>query len=150
MIDNLKQYGRREMLEIGGIPRNNGENCEEIVIELAKKLNVNLASSEIEACHWISPKENASIIAKFQSRKTREALLSKEAKSLNRKLKISDLGYQMAGGSGSDNNGKIFINESLTSPNKNLLRLTKIKKRDLDYKLVWTRNGVVFARKHPQ
>ncbi len=50
-IDDLEQYGCREMLEIGGIPRNNGEICEEIVIELAKKLNVNLASSEIEACH---------------------------------------------------------------------------------------------------
>ena len=50
-IDDLEQYGRREMLEIGGIPRNNGENCEEIVIELAKKLNVNSGSSDIEACH---------------------------------------------------------------------------------------------------
>ena len=146
-IDDLEQYGRREMLEIGGIPRNNGENCEEIVIELAKKLNVNLVSSDIEACHRISPKENASIIAKFQSRKTREALLSKEAKSLNRELKISNLGYQMAGGSCSDKNGKIFLNESLTSRNNNLLLLTKIKKRDLNYKFFWTRNGVMFARK---
>ena len=62
-------------------------------------------------------------------------------------MKISDLGCQMAGGSCSDNNGKIFINESLTSRNNNFLRLTKIKKRDLDYKFVWSRNGVVFARK---
>eukprot|EP00794_Sanderia_malayensis_P020922 gene20922-22977_t len=31
---------------------------------------------------------------------------------------------------------------------KNLLRLTKIKKRELDYKFVWTRNGSIYIQKN--
>eukprot|EP00794_Sanderia_malayensis_P001034 gene1034-360_t len=144
-IDDLEPYGRRDMVEIGGIPRQNEIN---IVVKIADKLKVSVVSSDIEACHRISPKENASIIVELKSRKLKDALLSKEAKRIGKKLRISDLGFQMAARDGSEDAGKVFINESLTSRIKNLLRLTKIKKRELDFKFVWTRNGCIYIRKN--
>eukprot|EP00794_Sanderia_malayensis_P008430 gene8430-biopygen6746 len=91
-IDDLEQYGRREMLEFGGIPRQKEENCEDIVTKIAEKLHVDLVPSDIEACHRISPKENAAIIAKFNSRKIKEALMSKDAKQLGRSSEFRMLG----------------------------------------------------------
>eukprot|EP00794_Sanderia_malayensis_P002485 gene2485-2860_t len=149
-IDDLEQYGRREMVEISGIPRQAKENCEGIVLNLASKINIDLKAEDIDACHRISAKPDAPIIAKFGSRKKCALMLSKQAKSYAKKCKIADLGFEMPPQSRStpnDISGKVFINESLTSRNKNLLRLAKIKKRELDYKFVWTRNGTVFLRK---
>ncbi len=36
-VDDLEQYGRREMVEVYGIPRCDDENCESIILELAKR-----------------------------------------------------------------------------------------------------------------
>eukprot|EP00794_Sanderia_malayensis_P021218 gene21218-biopygen16247 len=60
--------------------------------------------SDIEACHRILPKENAAIIAKFNSRKIKEALMLKDAKQLGKKLRISDVGCEVSR-AGSENDG---------------------------------------------
>ncbi len=149
-IDDLEQYGRRSMIEIGGIPRNEKENCEQIVLNLASKLDVNLKENDIDACHRISNKSDAAIIVKFSSRKLSAKMLSKETKSKCKKLCTTDLGFpaqnqeQEGDAAGS---GKIFLNESLTLRRKNLLRLAKIKKKDLDFKFLWTQNGIILMRK---
>lgn len=49
------------------------------------------------------------------------------------------------------NNGskqKIYINESLTKENKQLLFKTKEKARDASYKYVWSKEGKIFVRKN--
>lgn len=134
------------MVEVSGIPRQPRENCEEIILNIASKINVDLKPEDIEACHRISPKPDAPIITKVVSRKTSASLLSKIAKTNAKKITIADLGYEMPAPS-ANSTGRVYINESLTSRNKNLLRLSKIKKRELDFKFVWSRNGAVFMRK---
>ncbi len=44
-------------------------------------------------------------------------------------------------------NGKIFINESLTTRNKELFRQARVKTNAIKWKYCWTKNGDVFARK---
>ena len=107
-IDDLEQYGRREMFEIGGVPRSREEDCEKIAINLADKLGLGLERDNIEAAHRISKRDDAPIIAKTKSRKTCHKILSKEVKYKCRKLKISDLGYPMpTHNPGNTNVGKI-------------------------------------------
>ncbi len=36
-IDDLEQYGRRNMVEVSGIPRQPRENCEEIILNIASR-----------------------------------------------------------------------------------------------------------------
>ncbi len=75
-------------------------------------------------------------------------MLSRDVTTELRKLIVLDLGFEMPQrDTTSSNTGKVYINESLTSRLKNLLRLTKLKKRELDYKYVWTRNGKIHLRK---
>ena len=46
-LDNIEQYGRRQNLEFKGIPQTEGEDTNEIVINLAKLLKVNIKKSDI-------------------------------------------------------------------------------------------------------
>ena len=143
-LDDLEQYGRRSMIEISGIPRSQNENCEALIIEVGKKIGVEIEEKDIEVSHRNSAKQDAAIITKFASRKVSDKFLEKNAKIKAKKLKAADLGFEQQ----SDAGRRLFINESLTQRNKNLLRLTKLKKNELDYKFVWTRNGNIFVRKN--
>ena len=57
-IDALEQYGRRENLRIHGIPesKNNQDDGEEIVLKIAKSLNVDLQPCEIQRAHRLGKK----------------------------------------------------------------------------------------------
>ena len=41
----------------------------------------------------------------------------------------------------------MYINESLTTRNKYLLKQAQERKNELGWKYVWTRNGTIYARK---
>ena len=42
--------------------------------------------------------------------------------------------------------GNIYINEQLTPNNRKIFALAGAKKRELNYKFLWTKNGIVFLR----
>ena len=50
------------MVEISGIPRQTWKNCEEIILKLTSKINIDVKEEKIEACHRISLKPDALII----------------------------------------------------------------------------------------
>ncbi|MCP4883697.1 MAG: hypothetical protein GY908_07890 [Flavobacteriales bacterium] len=41
-LDDLDHYGRRSMIEISGIPRAQNENCKALVIEIGKKIGIEI------------------------------------------------------------------------------------------------------------
>ena len=52
--NSLEQHGRRNNLEITGIPDDvDDQKLEEKVIEILDKINVNVSSKDVEACHRI-------------------------------------------------------------------------------------------------
>ena len=59
--NHLEQYGKRNNLEITGIPDDvSDENLEEKVIQVLSEIQVNVSSSNIEACHRIGKSKNSS------------------------------------------------------------------------------------------
>ena len=59
--NHLEQYGRRNNLEITGIPDDvSDENLEEKVIQVHSEIPVNVSSSGNEACHRIGKNKNSS------------------------------------------------------------------------------------------
>ena len=59
--NHLEQYGRRNNLEITGIPDDiSDENLEEKVIQVLSEIQVNVSSSDVEACHRIGKSKNSS------------------------------------------------------------------------------------------
>ena len=136
-VDDLEQYGRKTMLEINGFPRFADENPWKLTMNLAEKLDILLTEEDIEACHRISMNEKAGIIVEFASRKKRDELLNARRKLMN--VSIKDFGYS--------NDGKIFVNESLTSKRKALIRDLKSKKDEYGFKYVWSKKGTIFIRR---
>ena len=95
-MDRLEQYGRRENLELHGIPVKENENTDEIDKEVAKSLDVNLEDYVISPSHRLfdykprnerepeqaNDKRNQypPIIVRFSNRDKRNELYSKRWK----------------------------------------------------------------------
>ena len=59
----FEQYGRQEMLEVTGIPHEDGENCIDIIYKLCELTSTNIKKSKIEIAHRM---KTGAIIAKFK------------------------------------------------------------------------------------
>ena len=55
-VDSLEQYGRRQNLEIAGIPIGENENTNNIVIEVAKMVNMKITADQILTSHRLQEK----------------------------------------------------------------------------------------------
>ena len=51
--DSLEQYSRRNSLRIAGIPEEEGEETDKIVLGLAANLNIELNQTEIDRSHHV-------------------------------------------------------------------------------------------------
>lgn len=70
-LNNLEQYGRRNMVDIRGIPRSISENTDKIVLNVANLMQANISTNDIEVSHRTSTSNDAAIIVKFFARKKR-------------------------------------------------------------------------------
>ena len=79
-VNDLEQYGRRECLEFQGLAWNKNENT--LVLRVSKMVGVDMKAEEISVSHRLSPASDKNpqpaIIARFCSRKTRDAVLAKD------------------------------------------------------------------------
>ena len=128
VANDLEAYSRRNSVRILGVAdhkeEKNGE-CQEKIVEIFKKLELNLNDRSLDAFHRIGFFKTGRprpIIVKFVRRVDRDAVLKNK-----KKLKGSD----------------IFIHEDLTSENHHLLKCAK------DHPLVdsaWSFNGRINVR----
>ena len=121
-VDAIEQYGRRQNLEIAGIPLKDGENTNKIVAEVAKMVDVDLAPDQISTSHRLPAKPKTSgnndnkptapppIIVRFVSREIRNRIYGN--RQLLRKTDLTKISVN-----GSQN---IYINENLTRTRKRL------------------------------
>ena len=136
-IDDLEQYSRRSCLRIGGVKEENTENTDEIVMDIARRVNADVRPQDIDRSHRVGrprelgpdPLRPREIIVKFSNSKARLDLL-KGRTSLRRA------------------NASIFINEDLTSVRKELAYKCRVLRRANKIKKVWIYNGNVFIRQN--
>ena len=139
-LDETQQYLRRDCLEINGVPISSYVNPNQLVKEVGLLAGVEIDDCHIAATHKLPDSKNVKnrLIVKFIQRDKREELY-KHRKNLVGK-NISHLP------SVEDGNGKIFINESLTSYRKRLFgRIREYKKKN-NLKYLWTSNGKIMLK----
>ena len=88
--NNLKQYGRREMLEISGITQKTDENCINLVHKVCELASVDIKKKKIEIAHCI---KNGDIIVKFTDCPTRDQLHAK--KLIQKKNQLRTWGFNI-------------------------------------------------------
>ena len=152
-IDQLEQYGRRLNLEFDGVPNQKNENVTDIVIEISKKLDVEVRKSDISIAHRLPPKkfkanESASrpptIIAQFTNKRVRNEIFAKRKKA----KEMTDFPV--------DEMTKLYINENLTQFRKLQNNLTQFRKQQSTkqtakakkFKFFWTTNGQIWIKKN--
>lgn len=143
-VENLEQRSRINNVEIIGVPEKANENLVDIVSNIGKKVNCPVAEHEIDAVHRVTPfnfdkNKPKHIILRFVSRLKKEKFLL-NAKTLGN-LTTSSIGF-------SNNNNKIYVNDHLSPNNKLLLKSTKDKAREKNYKYTWVKNCKIFVRKN--
>ena len=97
--------------------------------------NPSKVKSDINICHEIPSKRRDGkrvVICKFMTRKSKLALM-KAKKGLSNPLKYG--------------NNIIFVNEHLSPNNRRLFALASAKKRELNFKFLWTKHGTAHLRK---
>ena len=134
-INSLEQYGRRNNIEITGIPESvEDQKLEETVVEVLNKIYLNVLNNDIEACHRLgklNDKPRKTII-RFVNRKfAKKALLNRqELKHIDTSsLKID--------------NHKVFINENLTRANSKIEFHSRNLKRNSLIEKCYTKDRVV-------
>ena len=157
-LDEVEQYGRRENLEIHGIPMIRNENTNHITKTVAKCLNVELDDSHISTSHRLFhnsnnfsgtshssnqqnrkniriPSKPPPIIVRFTNRDKRNDLFRRKMLQTNSEL---DAIFGSA--------SKITFKENLTVNRKMLYDAAVDAKRDLNYKFLWTTQGRIRLR----
>ena len=83
-ISKDEQYNRHNCIEFSGIPDTiNDDNLEDTIIEACKDINIDVSETDIEACHRLPVRRNATnaskrVIVKFVNRKHAESILTKK------------------------------------------------------------------------
>lgn len=138
-LNTLDQYGRNRNLEIENVEYRRDESVEDIVLNLAKVLNLNIVKSDIDAAHRLPSRKTdrpQKIIVQLVSRKKRDAFLVKKKSGITSDQLVS----------GGKQKLNIYINENLTPSNREVLWAAKQRARELQYKFVWVKQGKIFAR----
>ena len=144
-LDKLEQYGRRENVEIHGVPTMRNENTNQIVKTVAKALNVQLGERHISTSHRLSKPQNQKetrqyppIIVRFSNRDKRNEIFRKRKNLQANQYIESTFG-----------NANLKITENLTRYKKTLFDTAKLANQDLHYKFLWTSQGQIHLRQKP-
>ena len=140
MHDDLEQYTRKFNLEIYGIPEESEEDTEQIILDLAKCLNVDLVLEDVDISHRVK-KGNIQprpIIVIFSNYYSKERMYHNR-----RKLRRVNVREALRGAE------RVYINENLTAQRASLFKKVRDKKRLHKDWRVWTLDGKIYVKTDP-
>ena len=142
-VNDLEQYSRRQCLNFSGIPEQQNENTDKLIIEIAKAAGVNVKPDDIDVSHRIGkPKAGKprAIIAKFQSFNKRQEMYGarRELRSARAPRGTSLTPAVLSA---------TFVAENLTQKNEFLLFKARQAKREGKIHAAWTDLGKVKVRR---
>lgn len=147
-IAELEQRSRMDNLEIQGVSELPNENIYSVLESIGRAINCQVSPNDISITHRVQHMNNdnnkpRNIIVKFISRRKKEDVLA-----ATKRFKRSNTNTGKPGITIPNLGESIFINEHLSSDNKQLLHHTKEVARNKNYKFVWVRNCTIHVRKN--
>lgn len=133
----LEQYSRNATFEIREVVKVENENIDQIVVNIAKSLDIEITPVEIQAAHRIptKPGKTPPIIVQLSNRRKRDEILD-----CKKRLSISDV-YPH-----SKSSQRIYIGESIAPFYRDLLWKAQQALKP-QYKYVWFKKNSVLARR---
>ena len=135
-IDEVNQYQRKNNIEIHGIPEQEGENLENLVVDLAKELGLKMETISIDIVHRLPRRYGTKpIIVKFHAYQDKYAMY--QARYKLRKLKNKTY-FQRA--------VNIYINENLTKTRKQLFAEVRKRRDQNEWHSAFTQDGKIYIK----
>ncbi len=123
-INHMNEYGRRNTLEIFGVPMVEDENLFEIIGDIGKVCNVSINNSNIDAIHRDSRKISNPIVVKFVQRELCNEL---KYKRQGKKISASQIGFD-------GDHSRIFLNVLLTKEKSYIAYKARLESKNLKIK----------------
>ena len=123
-------------LLIAGIPETPRENLAVIITSLAEKMEIEVAQNDI--CNTYRTKSK-NIYVKFTSELLRDMIYKGRRQLRTKSITTKSLGMQTE--------ANIYLNEVLNEEQKTIFFQARQKRKELDYKFIWTFHGAVYLKK---
>lgn len=133
-LDEHDQYGRRNTVELYGIPEKANEDATEIVINVGKALGMDINREMIDVSHRLKKptgRNDGGIIVKFVRRTDKEELVRR--RKVKRDLNTTNIGFPT--------NDVIYINQSLTPNRRKIYGAARRLKKERNYAYLWIDNA---------
>ncbi|XP_046684709.1 uncharacterized protein LOC124370467 [Homalodisca vitripennis] len=140
-VRDLKQYSRRDNIEISGLPKTAGEDERSILRDVGRAIGLEVNENTVVAVHRVptySRTRAPPIVARFTTRDQRDAWI--QAFKKKKTVMACDINDRFSA-------TRIYIGEHLTPDNKQLLRKLKDACKELNIKYVWCREGKLYVRR---
>lgn len=144
--NDVRQYTRRDCVEIHGIPHIQDEDTNDLVKQVGDLMEVYLDDKAISISHRLptSKKNKAgkpstpAIIVKFVRRDVKDRFYKSRSK-LKSCTTDQILGCEVS--------NRIYINESLTEENRKIFNESLQFRKEKKFAFIWTSNGITYLRK---
>jgi len=132
-IEELEQYSRRTCLSIANVPESSSENTDDIILDIAKDMKINLKREEISRSHRIPTrnknKKVKDIVVRFTTYNKRRTFYDAKSKLKN-----------------SETHKNVYVNEHLTQQRKELSWICRKYVKGEKLMGTWTRDGRVAVK----
>ena len=144
-VNDLENLSRLSNVEIQGVPIQQNENLDRMVMSLLKISDPTITTQDIKESFRLKKNftddaqrnKGTPILVKFNSPNKRLDVLKNRRKLAG--YNFNDIGVDTH---------RVFINENLTAYTKSLFYQANVLKKSHEWKYIWTRNGNIKLRKN--
>ena len=135
-VDAGEQYSRRNCLRISGKKEVIGENTDDIVLDIAEALGVNIDISDIDRSHRLGkPGTTAEPGTKLRDIIVKSVSYRQRNMYYRARTSMQDRGYK-----------GVFINEDLTKSRSKLLYEARLRVKSGQLKSAWSSDGTILIK----
>lgn len=131
-LADLEQHSRKNNVIISNIDKKEKADAKQLVMEIAKNLNVVLNSEDILEAHDLPSRYDKTLVVRFKNSTVKSSFTKEKHKAHLKR---------------DDKEVKVYINDHLAPYFKSLLQSAKARAKVFHYKFVWFKKDAVLVRK---
>ena len=144
-IKKIEDDNTLKTLVVSGMPMTKKEDLQTIITLMCSKLDISCKNSDIDGIYRARHSQEESLtrtplfFIQFNNMLARDSFYDSRKSMAKREFDSKTLGFPT--------NDKIYINEQLSKPMRELFFMARQRKKELCFKYCWTFHGTVYMRK---
>lgn len=139
----LEQYTYRDNVEIKAIPVTPGEQCNDLVKSIGRAVGVEISDSDISIAHRTPTRkagEHPNLVVRLNNRERKFELINACRK---KKPTLNNIGFH-------NNRSSFYVSDHLSPYYKRIMSLTAAKRKEKQWRYLWTSNCAIFVKKNDE